>query len=748
MKISKQLLSLVLIISLLTGLSVSSNAVSADNIGSLLDSYTADTSSVFTLTNDSRIFIVSETAPDKQLADTASLIARQIGTLSVFGGKTPETVYGKESMAAKGDILLVLDKNASVGDEGYVLDAEDKAVITAKDTRGLIYGAGILMKIFASDTAVTGFSAENTPDTKQRVVMLDTGRKYFSAEWIKNFIRQLSWMGYNTLELHFSEDGGFRADFWDEEFYADADGDGITYEPENDFSWLCGSHVQSWVKEPYRDDADKNRYLTTAELVDICAVAKEYQIDIIPSFDSPSHMDYITWKFEQNYISNPSYSFTYGGKTYYAKDTDGCINYTGKTGASSPTWPYYTTIDITDGTMSKAFIFALYEDIADFFSEYAGSTDFSIGADEVNLSNKSIVWEYSAFPGYINEINRLLNEKGYTCRMFNDFIGSTTYNKNSASKAVYDFDENIEIMYWTSDFNPSSGKFNKPVWHVKFFWETNDTGSDDWGDGGRIMYNCMSTNCYYVLRVAASTTGYPNMDARNPDNRNWTFYGSTEEDIYNKWYPADISAKGVYEENAADVPEESLGGAYFLIWNDYASLNTEAEIWNGVSDNTGTSDCFYSLFDRMWSNSIKMWNADINNTVAYDKFADIRSGFGYFPGFTSCSTDARLPTAPVIEPSAKDAAVEIISIEKISDVTPLGKKTGFVIITSVSAESIDVSLNSESVELTEKINSIQTRDNKDVRVWYINFEPVTTGTYDYRITVNGMVSQMVSVTVV
>lgn len=748
MKKIKQLLSLILIASLLTGLTVSSNAVTADNIGSLLDSYTADTTSIFTLSNTSRVFIVSDSAPDSALTDTASLIARQMGTLSVFGGRVPETVYGKESMSSKGDILLILDGNSAVGDEGYYLDVSDKAVITAKDTRGLIYGAGTLIKALGNSTAITGFSAENTPDTKQRIVMLDTGRKYFSAEWIKNFIRQLSWMGYNTLELHFSEDGGFRADFWDEEFYVDADGDGINYEPENDFSWLCGSHVQSWVKEPYRNDADENRYLTTAELVDICNVANEYQIDIIPSFDSPSHMDYITWKFEQNYISDPSYSFTYDGKIYKAKDTDGCINYTGRTGAASPTWPYYTTIDITDGTMSRAFVFALYEDIADFFSEYAGSTDFSIGADEVNLSNSSVVWEYSAFPGYVNELNRLLNSKGYTCRMFNDFIGSTTYNKNSDSKAVYEFDSNIEIMYWTSDFNPTSGKFNKPVWHAKFFWETNDGGSSDWGDGNRIMYNCMSTNCYYVLRVAASTTGYPNMDARNPDNRNWTFYGSTEEDIYNKWYPADISAKGVYEENAADVPAESLGGAYFLIWNDYASLNTEAEIWNGVTDNTGTSDYFYSLFDRMWSNSIKMWNTDINSTVSYEAFADIRDEFGYFPGFTSCSADAALPAAPVIEPVVKDETVEIISIEKISNVTPLGKKTGFVIITSVNAETISISNGQQSVIISEQANSIQSTDDKNVRVWYINFEPHTLGTHIYNVTVNDIISKTVTVTVV
>ena len=142
------------------------------------------------------------------------------------------------------------------------------------------------------------------------------------------------------------------------------------------------------------------------------------------------------------------------------------------------------------------------------------------------------------------------------------------------------------------------------------------------------------------------------MDARNPDCRYWTFYHSTEEAIYNEWQPADMSERGDFAEDAAPIPENRLGGAYFLIWNDYAALNTEAEIWNDVPDGTGTAEYVYSLFDRMASNSIKMWNCDISNTVSYGEFAAIRDGFGYFPGFTSCSAPAEYPAVPAVLQSA------------------------------------------------------------------------------------------------
>ncbi|MBQ2725189.1 MAG: family 20 glycosylhydrolase [Clostridia bacterium] len=622
-----------------------SAAVTSKNIGALLDSYSA-ADGTFTLTSSSRIFIASTSEPTDDLLQTSQLLHRQFREMFPLLADA-ELVWGPQSYVRSGDIVLVIVSDIAA--EGYELNVSDAAVVYASDTDGLIYGANMLMKFLLNSTTLSGFIAADAPDTKERAVQLDVARKYYTVEWICNFIRQMSWMGYNSLTLHFSEDGGFRADFWDPTYY------NANYNPENDFSWLCGSHIQSWVKDPYRDDPDAGKYLTTAELIEIINVAKEYHIDIVPSFDSPAHMDYISWKFEQNYKENTSYSFTYNGTTYYASSNKGCINYTDTTGYSSPKWPYYTTVNIKSD-MAKAFVFAIYEDIADFFKEYAGSVDFAIGADEVNLSSSyGPLWSYSDFPGYINELNRILNAKGYTCRMYNDFIGSTTYNQSSSEKAIYSFDPNIEIMYWNSDFNPSTGKWTDPTWHVKFFWETNTGTSDNWGDGGRTMYNCIQTNCYYVLRIGTSGS---HLDARDPDNRNWTFYHSNEEDIYNEWYPADISEKGVYTENAADVPAEQLGGAYFLIWNDYAALNTEAEVWNGAKDSVGQNLTYY-IFDRMASNIIKMWNADVNSTVNYDDFAAVRDAVyrfrtstpNHFPGFTGCSKDAELPDAVVPERS-------------------------------------------------------------------------------------------------
>lgn len=647
--------AVVLAVLIMVNLMVPVFAVDTSSLGSLLDSYKTQ-SGTFTLNDSSRFYIVSDTEPSGSLLQTVQLVQRQFASDNRPSAAVLPIVWGPADWAKTGDIVVYLNTGSNIGADGYQLDVSATAKVTASDTDGLLYGLNMLHKYFrnANSNTLSGFTAADTPDTKERTVMLDCARKYLTKDWICNFIKEMSWMGYNTLELHFSEDGGFRADFWDPEYYKGS------FRPANDFSWICGSHVQSWVGDEYRKDPDAGKYLTTAELVEILNTAKEYHIAVIPSFDSPAHMDYLTWKFEQNYKSNPNYSFisSYDGKTYTASSVNGCINYTGRTGDSSPTWPYYTTIAITQD-VAKAFVFQLYSDIADFFKEYAGSTDFSIGADEVNLSKSK--WSYSDFPDYVNDLNRMLNAKGYTCRMFNDFIGSTTYNKNG-NRAKYAFDTNIGIMYWNSDFNPNTGSWSENIWHVAFFWNS------AYGDGGRTLYNCIQTNCYYVLRVADTIQGtYAGMDARNPDNKNWTFYHSTEEKIYNEWYPADISEKGAYPENAQDVPDANLGGAYFLIWNDYAAVSTQDEMWLGAPDVQNRNVKYY-LLDRMWSNIIKMWNSDVNSTVSFNDFKTVRDSLGYFPGYKAPSTAASLPsaTAPQKATLADHSALTAALANKIS----------------------------------------------------------------------------------
>ena len=168
-----------------------------------------------------------------------------------------------------------------------------------------------------------------------------------------------------------------------------------------------------------------------------------------------------------------------------------------------------------------------------------------------------------------------------------------------------------------------------------------------------------------------------------------------------------------------------MGGAYFLIWNDYAALNTEAEVWNDVKDNTGTSSYVYSLFDRMWSNTIKMWNSDINSSVTYSSFASARDTFGYFPGFTSCSAEASLPAAGEVSPAKADNSVLVEALaDKVSNDDRLYTTDSYAAYEEVYADAESVAANDSATkaEIDAAVEALATAEAalkvNDLTVYY------------------------------
>lgn len=628
-KISKKIIAILILAILLVNSTAISSASDTTNgkVGVLMDSYVAQ-NGTFKLGTSSRFFVVANSAPTGELLQTVQLIQRQFAADN-RPSKTPlEIVWGEKHWAKPGDIVVNLSDGMGIAAEGYQLDVSNIATVSASDVNGVLYGLNMFHKYLRanSNNTLAGFVVSDVPDTKERTVMLDCGRKYFTKDWICNFIRQASWMGYNTIELHFSEDGGFRMDFWDPAYYTNG------YNPLNDFSWICGSKPQAWVHGDYKNDVDRGKYLTTAEIVEILETAKEYHLDVIPSFDTPAHVDYLTYQFEQNYKNNSNYSFQYNGESYKASDVNGCINYKNKTGFDDDdyNWPHYSALNI-ENRVAKAFVFQLYTDIANFFKVYAGSTKFNIGADEVALSY-STTWDFSDFPGYVNELDDLLNNLGYKTRIFNDFIGTANTAYTSGSGVTLDsFNSDIEILYWNSPFDPTNNDY-----YVKE--ENQVLPVQDFVDNGRTIYNLIVTNTYFCTRITQS-----GKDARDASNRQWQVYHSNEEDIFNEWYPGSVREHGDYSETASrvpDIPSKQLAGAYFCLWHDYASLATEAAIWSGVNS-TGK----WNVVDRMWSNILKMWNWDVNNTVNYSEYATIRDDYGYFPGYVTYTGDKALPAS-------------------------------------------------------------------------------------------------------
>lgn len=582
----------------------------------LTDRYEAEMGS-FTLSGETRLYAVVD-EEGQEMPQWIDFLSRQFASAEL-PSQTPMTVAsGTMDQRLAGDIALWL--NPTMGAEVYEIRVEPEGiVITGGDERGLMYGVFMLIKAFRANGGMTigACTISDAPDAKERVVMVDCGRKYYTKDWFCNFIRQSAYMGYNAIELRFSDDQGTRFDIWDPEYYK-------TNVNGNDFSWLCGGYVGSWVKEEYQDYEDKEKYLQASEIHEIMMVAQEYNMNVIPAFNGPGHCQYLCRAYRTK--AARSLRFTYGGKTYaFAGIADENNQMLGGSALREvyPNAHYsdifsgnHITLDVTN-PYGRAFILAVVEDYGRFFKQY-GCEVIHIGGDEVRLHTNgygSVDWsdyvqdgysKYDTCVDYINEETAMLKAMGYRVRAYNDFMDYVSDDPDYDQHIEYDPD--IELSYWIANYDLETVA---PL--------------DHWL-GQRKIYNCMQNYCYYAL-----TENDLGQDGRDVKTQHWDFYYSTEDRIYEYWNPTVFQWPEDPGEGWVVEPDQVEGG-YFLIWCDNAAQSTQEEIWNGI-DETGK----YNVIDRMWSNISKMWNYDLNDTLSFEDFCALRDTFGEFPGYKGCN---------------------------------------------------------------------------------------------------------------
>ena len=533
----------------------------------------------WTIGSDTEIFWVNTDASEQDYDALSEQIRRFSGDLAqkVTLSALPIS-YGEQSAAGSEDIVLVLDDNAEINSQGYEISVSDASVvITAADAAGLMYGCNSLIRQLLISGSVK--SEESAPAVLERGLSLDNGRMYYTVDWIKTMIRELAWENMNTLVLHFSEEMGL----------------GIESKL---YPWLAGRDGTLCVGDNIATD---DRYLTQKEIADIVAYANSYHVQIIPSFDSPGHMNYIVKKFNQN-CSSADYSFTYDGVTYTAKkgsEIGNYFHYNNKTAIvqGSRNTAYSRGIDISN-EVAVAFTRSLIEEYGTLFADL-GCTAFDIGGDELlgwgaSIDSKVSKWKqldhwkeyaqnraqaegnsnwrnavgYDGFMYYMNDLYDLVSKLGYdSVRMWND---DAFRSKDTGWAGVVNLNKKIEILYWTPTANSSSNN----IWTYL--------------NPGHKAYNYLN---YYNYYVVGKLSQYPNATAQN---------------IYTAWNPYVYSTPSAGGSNTA-IDNPNVLGSAFCIWSDNPSLATEATV---MSD----------TLPMIRAHAAKAWDPNANDNISFTTY--------------------------------------------------------------------------------------------------------------------------------
>lgn len=286
----------------------------------IVQSYEADMEHPWKLTSGSRFIIeaTQENVENDRLAEVVKLVNSEFADKEIVSAEPFTMVYGMREDMTPADVLIVLDTENPIceesdSNEAYRIEIGDNgAVLTAASENAVMYGLRTIQTMMISNGNLVYGTIIDYPDVAERRLHVDCARKYISKDWFIRQIREMSYMKMNTLQMHFSENLGFRI------------------ECETDPSIVS------------------DEYLTKEEVREILAEAKKYGINVIPSFDSPGHVDQIL-------RAHPEY----GQVDIYGNH-------------------YASGLDVTNPEAVE-YIKSLYKEYMELFE---GCTDFHIGGDE------------------------------------------------------------------------------------------------------------------------------------------------------------------------------------------------------------------------------------------------------------------------------------------------------------------------------------------------------------------------------
>ena len=116
--------------------------------------------------------------------------------------------------ARPGDLFLsAAGTDAALGSEGYRLSIGDRVQVTASAAAGVFYGSQTILQMLratAGHIALPHGSARDWPQQRERGILIDAGRKYYTTDAIVQAIREMAYLKLNTLQIHFSDNDAFR----------------------------------------------------------------------------------------------------------------------------------------------------------------------------------------------------------------------------------------------------------------------------------------------------------------------------------------------------------------------------------------------------------------------------------------------------------------------------------------------------------------------------------------------------------
>lgn len=193
----------------------------------------------------------------------------------ILGERTGQVAdIGAPSTSGNSVIEIELDPSIK-GKEHYMLDiSEKKLSIKGSSHAALFYGLKTLDQILLGDVCNTAnnqiapIRIDDEPRYGYRALMLDPARHFLPVEDVKFYINQMAKYKYNVLQLHLTDDQGWRVE--------------IKKYPRL-------TEIGAFRNPKTGSNGPDNGFYTQEQLKDLIKYAADRNVEIIPELDIPGH---------------------------------------------------------------------------------------------------------------------------------------------------------------------------------------------------------------------------------------------------------------------------------------------------------------------------------------------------------------------------------------------------------------------------------------------------------------------------
>jgi hexosaminidase len=230
--------------------------------------------------------------------EAAAVLAARLGAAAGFDLAIIESSSGTPSEAPAAGVVFRPSPGPALPTEGYVLTATPANItIEAGDASGFLYGVQTLFQllppaVFSNGPAgsraappppawtVPAVRITDSPRYPWRGVLLDVGRHFFPASFIKTLLDELALHKMNTFHWHLTDDQGWRIEIKKYPRLTEVG------------AWRVDREDKHWNARPAQQEGEPATYggfYTQAEVRDIVAYAAARGITVVPEIEMPGH---------------------------------------------------------------------------------------------------------------------------------------------------------------------------------------------------------------------------------------------------------------------------------------------------------------------------------------------------------------------------------------------------------------------------------------------------------------------------